>query len=95
MNSVCAFAIAAFLAWPGLSARAGEEAPPVNPLAALPSAPGPHLEKIQALGDNEWVILGCPAPDPKYGVARGRSWCSKMAAAENLGGAFLWSGRVW
>ncbi|MCK6474481.1 MAG: hypothetical protein L6R28_22415 [Planctomycetes bacterium] len=73
------------LSFLGLAAGAAE-----NPLAGLPSkAQGAHVAKIQGLGDNSWAVLGCPAPDPKYGVARGRSWCSKMAAAENLGGAFL------
>ena len=50
----------------------------VGPLAGLPSAPGPHIAKIQALGDNEWIELGPPAGDPKWGKARGRSWSSKM-----------------
>ena len=59
------------------------------PLAALPSKPGPHLEKIKALGDNTWLNLGKPAPDPKFGAANGRSWSRKMAFAPDLRGAFL------
>jgi len=61
----------------------------VGPLAALPSAPGPHLSKIQALGDNAWLKLGSPAPDPKWGKGRGRSWSARMAFAPELRGAFL------
>ena len=71
---------------------ANENLPDKNPLARLPSSPGPHLEKLKALGDNQWLNLGCPAPDAKWckdGVARGRSWCSKMAYAQDLGGAFF------
>ncbi|MBE7467302.1 MAG: hypothetical protein HS116_27830 [Planctomycetes bacterium] len=58
-------------------------------LAALPSSPGPHMQKIMALGDGEWVNLGKPAPDPKWGQGRGRSWSHKMAYAPELQGAFL------
>jgi len=60
-----------------------------GPLAGLPSAPGPHLEKIKALGDNEWLNLGSPAPDPTWGKARGRSWSCWMPYAPDLQGAFL------
>lgn len=60
-----------------------------GPLAGLPSPPGPHLEKINALGDNQWLDLGPPAPDPKWGKGRGRSWSAKMPYAPDLGGAFL------
>jgi hypothetical protein len=60
-----------------------------GPLAGPPSKPGPHIEKIQALGDNEWLDLGVPAADPKWGKARGRSWSSNMPAAANLRGAFV------
>ena len=34
-----------------------------NPLSALPSKPGPHIDKIKALGDNSWINLGQAAPD--------------------------------
>ena len=40
-----------------------------TPLADLPSKPGPHIEKIKALGDNEWLNLGAPAADPKGGLS--------------------------
>ncbi|MCW8131987.1 MAG: hypothetical protein KIS92_16695 [Planctomycetota bacterium] len=66
----------------------GAEAPK-GALAGLPSSPGPHLQKIAALGDGEWVNLGAPAPDPKWGVGRGRSWSCKLAYAPELRGAFL------
>ena len=42
------------------------------PLANLPSKTGEHIAKIQALGDVEWIELGSPAADPKWGKARGR-----------------------
>jgi RNA polymerase sigma factor (sigma-70 family) len=60
-----------------------------GPLAGLPSAPGAHLARIDALGDNEWLHLGSPAPDPVWGRARGRGWSAKMPAAVDLRGAFL------
>ena len=58
-------------------------------LAGLPSEAGPQLQKVLALGDNEWVNLGSPAPDPKWGHGRGRSWSCKMTYAPELRGAFL------
>jgi hypothetical protein len=70
----------------GLAARGGERS---GPLAALPSEPGPHIEKVKALGDGQWIDLGRPAPDPKWGQGRGRSWSHKMAYAPELQGAFL------
>jgi hypothetical protein len=74
----------------GLAGLAGEEkVEHKGALAGLPSAPGPHLEKIKALGDNQWLNIGAPAPDPKWGQARGRSWSSKMVYAGDLQGAFL------
>jgi hypothetical protein len=60
-----------------------------GPLVGLPSKPGPHIEKIKALGDNEWLNLGSPAPDPKWGKALGRSFSYKMPYAPDLQGAFL------
>lgn len=61
-----------------------------GPLAALPSAPGEHLEKIRALGENEWLKLGPPAADPKWGKARGSSWGAKaLVLAPEKRGAFL------
>jgi hypothetical protein len=60
-----------------------------GPLAGLPSKPGPHIAKIEALADNQWLNLGTPAPDPKWGEGRGRAWCCKMPYAPEFGGAFL------
>src|SRR5437660_3714926 len=61
-----------------------------GPLAGLPSRPGETVEKIKRLGDNQWLKLGAPAADPKWGVARGRSWGGKsMVAAPDLRGAFF------
>lgn len=62
-----------------------------GPLADLPSPPGPHMEKIRALGDNEWLSLGVPQPDPKWGKARGRSWSSNQPVAPDLGGMFIFA----
>ena len=61
-----------------------------SPLAGLPSQPpGAHLEKIKALAEGEWLHLGAPAADPKWGRARGRSWACRMPFAPELRGAFL------
>jgi hypothetical protein len=65
-----------------------------GPLADRPSKPGAHLEKVKALGDNAWLNLGKPAPDPKYGAAQGRSWSRKMAYAPDLRGAFIFGSGV-
>jgi hypothetical protein len=76
-----------------LGVAAGADEPPrrKGPLADLPSKPGPHVEKIRALGDNEWLSLGKPAPDPKWGSARGRAWSSNQPAAPNLRGGFVFA----
>jgi hypothetical protein len=61
-----------------------------GPIADLPSRPGAHVEKIKAMGDNEWLNLGSPAPDPRWGKARGRSWGAKaLVLAPDKRGAFL------
>ncbi len=79
----------------GLIANALAAAPPATqparsgPLAGLPGPPGPHIERIQALGDDAWLNLGPPAADPAWGRALGRSWTPKMAYAPELRGAFL------
>jgi hypothetical protein len=71
------------------SAAAGEKGPRKGPLANLPSPPGPHLAKIKAMKDGDWLMLGAPAPDPKWGPAPGRSYTNKMAYAPDLVGGFL------
>jgi hypothetical protein len=59
-------------------------------LKDLPSKPtGAHLAKIKALGDNEWLDLGSPQADPKWGKARGRSWAPRAPYAPDLRGAFF------
>lgn len=63
---------------------------PASPLADHPSEPGPHIERIRILGDNAWLNLGKPKPDPTYGPAQGRTWSRKMAFAPDLRGAFLY-----
>ena len=60
-----------------------------GPLAELPSEPGEHLERIRALGDNEWLDLGSPEPDPDWGKARGRSWSPRAPFAPDIRGAFF------
>jgi hypothetical protein len=61
-----------------------------GPLADLPSKPGAHIERIKAMGDNEWLELGVPAADPKWGKARGSSWGAKaLILAPDKRGAFL------
>ncbi len=60
-----------------------------GPLAQLPSPPGPHLAKVQAMAEDSWLDLGPPAPDPKWGKARGRSWTPRMPYAPALRAAFL------
>ena len=45
-----------------------------GPLAELPSKPGAHVEKIKAMGDNEWLNLGAPPPTrsgARHGAVRG------------------------
>lgn len=61
-----------------------------GPLAGLPSPDGPHIARIAALGANSWLSLGSPAPDRKWGTARGRSWGGRaFAFAPDLRGAFF------
>jgi hypothetical protein len=69
-----------------------QEPPKVKgPLATITAEPGPHIAKIKALGQNQWLNLGSPAADPKCGKARGRSWSSNMPAAPDLRGAFVFA----
>src|SRR3989442_8386516 len=96
-RSLSAFTLAVVTAVLGLGAatEAADAGPEKEkelrqgPLAGLPSAAGPHIEKIKALGDNQWLNLGSPAADPKWGKARGRSWCPHMPYAPELKAAFL------
>src|SRR5262249_20810112 len=75
-----------------MAAGRGPAAPPETPgkgvtrgpLKGLPSAPGPHVARIKALGDNSWLELEAPKADPKWGRARGRSWTAAMPLAPEL-----------
>src|SRR5262245_1332786 len=69
--------------------KAGKQQARKGVLAGLPSAPGAHLARIKSLKDGEWINLGAPAADPKWGMGRGRSWSCKMPYAPELQGAFL------
>ncbi len=72
-----------------LAPARAQDATEKPPLAGLPSEPGPTVDRINALGDNAWLYLGNPAPDPKWGSARGCSWGGKsMVPAPELRGAF-------
>lgn len=83
-------ALAVLIASADLTIAAEPAASSQSPLAQLPSQAGAHLEKIKALGDNEWLNLGAPAADPKWGRAGGRSWGAKaLILAPELQGAFL------
>ena len=82
--------LAAVTTAPLASTASGQDKARKGPLADLPSKPGAHLDKLEALGDNQWVNLGAPAADPKWGKARGSSWGAKaLILAPDLRGAFL------
>src|SRR5262245_58496785 len=91
MNRIlCVLALVGAAALGGPRADAEAETKRKGPLAGLPSKPSAHVAKIEALGDDEWLDLGPPARDPKWGKARGRSWTAPMPHAPDLGGAFLY-----
>lgn len=75
----------------GGAALADDPSSQKAPLANLPSKPGPHIERIKALKDNEWLELGTPESDPQWGTARGRSWSTNQPAAPNLRGGFVFA----
>lgn len=71
---------------------AGEDTGPPMSLGCtegLPSAPGPHIAMIEALAGDTWLEIGAPAPDPTWGMARGRTWTSEMPFAPEFRGAFF------
>jgi hypothetical protein len=78
---------AAFVGTPAVAAPAEEKRQ--GPLADLQSKPGAHVERVRALGDDEWLNLGSPAADLKWGKGRGRSWSARMPYAPDLQAAFL------
>ena len=86
VGTLAAISVFCFADLPAATTRGAE-----GPLAGLAATPGPHIEKIQALSDDEWLALGSPRPDPKWGKARGRSWSSNMPAAPDLRGAFVFA----
>jgi hypothetical protein len=93
MSKNAMFAGAALLLG-GLSALASEVAQEAKigrkeVLAGLPSSPGPHVKRIQALGDNEWFDQGSPGPDPKWGKALGRSYSPRMVYLPKQRAGFL------
>ncbi len=89
LSRIRGISVAAALAMAAWTTIAAEPAKREGPLAALPSADGPHIEKIQALPEGGWLNLGAPAPDPQWGRARGRAWACRMPYAPELRGAFL------
>jgi len=73
-----------------VAAQDAEQTPrPRGALTGLPSPPGTQVARIVALGEDRWLSLGSPAPDPKWGKARGRSWTPRMPYAPALRAAFL------
>ena len=90
LRDIVLVAVAGLLVGGGLASGAPHGSQAQGPLAALPSQSGPHIEKITALEGNSWLELGPPAPDPKWGRARGRSWNSQMPLASERRGAFLY-----
>jgi hypothetical protein len=72
-----------------IQAQKDDKPKPTGPLAGLPSKPGQHVARIEALGDDAWLDLGSAKADPRWGKARGRSWSSRMPYAPDLRGAFL------
>ena len=89
MRTLAAAVVMAACSASGVTRGAGQSPERRGPLSALPSRPGPHVDKIKALKDNSWLELGPPTADPKWGRARGRSWTSQMPLAAELPGAFL------
>lgn len=88
MTRLCGVVLATSVAL-GVTAFA-DDAAKQGPPAGFPSKPGAHVEKIKALGDNQWLNLGAPAADPKWGKARGSAWGAKaLVLAPDLRGAFL------
>src|SRR5262249_21235838 len=83
------FAVVA-LGDPGSEARNAPVKVSAGPLKGLPSTAGAHGARIQAMGDNTWLALGKPDPDPTWGSAPGRSWCCTMPFVPGLRGAFLY-----
>ena len=89
---LAAYLVAAALAAASLAAGPAPSRPQSGakgPLAGLPSPPGPHVPKIEAMADDSWLVLSSPAPDPEWGTARGRAWTPRMPYAPDLRAALL------
>lgn len=72
-----------------------------NPLAGLPSAPGPTIPLIEAMDDNSWLCLGTPGLDSaqvragREGWAYAHAWGSRsMIYAPRYRGVFH-TGEAW
>ncbi len=74
---------------PKRGARTRPAAKRETPRVRLPSPPGEHVAKIQALGGDCWLLLGSPAADSRWGKARGRSWTPEMVYVPHLRAALL------
>lgn len=85
-------AVAICLAGLAGTGRAAEQAAGAkeNRFSQFPSVPGPQINLIRKMPAGVWIDLGPPAPDPKWGVARGRTWAAQMPFAPSLGLAFLY-----
>lgn len=73
-----------------VAARLPAEEGAKKPWSGMPSSPGEHIAKIKAMPADSWLELGAPAPDERYGRARGRSWTAHMPHVDSLRGAFLY-----
>jgi hypothetical protein len=73
-NAIRALSVASLVATMIASAQTTEPMLTYNPMADLPSPPGPTVGTIKELAPDSWVELGPPADDPLCGSARGRSW---------------------
>jgi hypothetical protein len=75
---------------PSVAAEAPKKPQAISRFSQFPSKPGPQINVIRKMPAGMWLDLGPPAPDPKWGLARGRSWAANMAFAPSLGLAFLY-----
>lgn len=92
-HRLCFWVLTVSVAWASATTQFSAIAEPAIkanvPTAALPSPPGPQIAKVEALGNDSWLSLGPPTPDPKWGSARGRAWTPRMVYAPDLRAAFL------
>ena len=78
--------------WPRSSPSACPRSPRTRK-GRSPNCPASRVRtsrRSKRLGDNQWLNLGVPAADPKWGKARGSSWGAKaLILAPDKRGAFL------